>query len=87
MKEETGITAGKWTKILKIHTSNSVTDELGYVYLAEDLQLGEPEFEETEKLEIKKLQITEAIRMCERGQITDSLSIAGLFRLGRIMKM
>src|SRR5690606_25745007 len=37
LKEETGLSAGKWTEIMKIHTSNSVTDELGIVYLAEDL--------------------------------------------------
>lgn len=37
--EETGITAGKWTKLLTIHPSNSVTDELGYTFLAEDLSV------------------------------------------------
>ncbi|MBV6647649.1 MAG: NUDIX hydrolase, partial [Cyclobacteriaceae bacterium] len=36
LKEETGLTALRWTEIMKIHTSNSVTDEVGFVYLAED---------------------------------------------------
>src|SRR5210317_1777933 len=26
LKEETGLSAGKWTNVLRIHTSNSVTD-------------------------------------------------------------
>lgn len=27
LKEETGLVAGKWTQILKLHTSNSVTND------------------------------------------------------------
>ena len=48
LKEETGLEANRWSNILKIHTSNSVTDEVGYVYLAEDLIPGEPHLDETE---------------------------------------
>lgn len=86
LKEETGLTAEKWTELIKIHTSNSVTDEVGYAYLAEELTEGETEFEETEDLQIRKLPIQEAIAMCDRGEITDSLTVAALYRLDRIMK-
>ncbi len=85
LKEETGLTAGKWTEICKIHTSNSVTDEVGYAYLAEDLSQGETEFEETEDLQIKKLPFKEALSMCDKGEITDSLSVAAIYRLARIL--
>lgn len=85
LKEETGLTAKKWTKILKIHTSNSVTDEVGWVYLAEDLEQGETEFEETEVLVIKRIPLKEAIDMVMSGEITDSISIAGLLKVGRIL--
>ncbi|MFC3881679.1 NUDIX domain-containing protein [Algoriphagus namhaensis] len=85
LKEETGFTAKKWTEILKIHTSNSVTDEVGWVYLAEDLEEGETEFEETEVLAIKRLPLSKAIDMVMLGEITDSLSIAGLLKAGRIL--
>ena len=40
LKEETGLTAARWTRIARLHTSNSVTDEEGFVYLAEDLTPG-----------------------------------------------
>lgn len=87
LKEETGLAAEKWTEIVKIHTSNSVTDEVGYAYLAEELTQGETAFEETEQLEIWKLPFAETVRMCDEGEITDSLSIAAIYRLARILKL
>lgn len=87
LKEETGLTAGKWTEICKIHTSNSVTDETGFAYLAEELTQGETAFEETEDLKIKKLPFKEALLMCDRGEITDSLSVAAIYRLTRILNL
>ncbi|MEP1034555.1 NUDIX hydrolase [Ekhidna sp.] len=87
LKEETGLKADKWTEICKIHTSNSVTDETGFAYLAEGLTEGETAFEETEDLEIKKLPFKEALMMCDREEITDSLSVAAIYRLARILKL
>ncbi|SHO59681.1 NUDIX domain-containing protein [Algoriphagus zhangzhouensis] len=85
LKEETGLTAAKWTEVLRIHTSNSVTDEEGFVYLAQDLTQGETEFEETEVLQIKKLPFSEVVEMVMRGEITDSISIAGILKVARIL--
>lgn len=84
LKEETGLMASNWTELLKIHTSNSVTDEYGFVFLAEELTQGEMEWDETEDLEIRKLPLTQAIQMVMRGEITDSISIAGLLKLGML---
>ncbi len=84
LKEETGLKASKWTEILRIHTSNSVTDELGFVFLAEQLEHGEPEFEETEDLVIRKLPFNEVLDMAIEGAITDSISLAGIFKLARV---
>lgn len=87
LKEETGLTAKKWTNIMRIHTSNSVTDEEGFVFLAEDLTEGETEFDETEDLIIKKLKLEEAIRMVMDELITDAISIAGLLKVARIFNL
>lgn len=85
LKEETGLTAKKWTNITRIHTSNSVTDEEGFVFLAEDLIQGKTEFEEAEDLEIMHLPFTEAIEMVMNNKITDSISIGGILKLARIL--
>lgn len=80
LKEETGLTAKKWTKIMRIHTSNSATDEEGFVYVATGLAQGDTNFEETEDLEIQKVSLQRAIDMVMSNEITDSLSVAGLLK-------
>lgn len=85
LKEETGLSAGKWTEIMRIHPSNSVSDEEGFVFLAEELVYGETEFEETEKLEIIRLPLSVAIDKVMKGEITDAISVAGLLKAGRIL--
>ena len=81
LKEETGLIAEDWQELMKLHTSNSVTDERGLVYVARNLTQGETEFEETEDLLIQKLPIEEAIERVLSGEITDAVSVAGLLKL------
>ena len=80
LKEETGLTAADWQQILRVHISNSVTDEVGVVYVAKGLQEGEPEFEDTEQIQIRKLPFQELLSMTQDGQITDVLSVAGILK-------
>lgn len=85
LKEETGLIAGQWDNIMRLHTSNSVTDEEGFVFLARQLTQGETEFEETEDLLIKKLSLAEAVEMVMNQEITDAISAAGLLKAARIV--
>jgi 8-oxo-dGTP pyrophosphatase MutT (NUDIX family) len=87
LKEETGLSAKKWTDIMRFHTSNSVTDEEGFVFLAEDLTYGNTEFEETEQLQVIKLPLKEAIQKVMNGEITDAISIAGLLKVARLLNI
>jgi len=84
LREETGLRAATWTEIMRLHTSNSITDEVGIVYLAEELTEGEPQFEETEDLEIRKLPLQDAVAMVDAGEITDAISVAALLRIAAI---
>ncbi|WKK81218.2 NUDIX hydrolase [Marivirga arenosa] len=81
LKEETGLSAKDWNEFMKIHTSNSVSDERGVVYLAKGLTQGEVQFEETEDIKVKKLPLSEAFEMVLDGEITDSISMASLLKL------
>ena len=85
--EETGLIANKWTRILRIHTSNSVTDEEGFVYLAEDLSQSTPQFDDTEEIAIKKIPFKKAYAMVLENKITDSISIAGILKLGKLLDL
>lgn len=82
LREETGLTAGDWTELMRLHTSNSITDEVGVVFVARELTAGEPDFEETEDLEIRMLPLSEAVAMARRSEITDAISVAALLRIG-----
>ncbi len=78
--EETGITAHRWTPLLELHTSNSVTDEYGVAYIAQDLEMGEAQPEETEELQVRRLPFSEVVDMVMSGEITDSLSMIAILK-------
>ena len=86
LKEETGISAEEWQPLLKVHLSNSITDEAGVVFLARNLSYGETEFDDTEKLEIRKLPFTELLEMAHNGEITDVLSVAAVLKLAGLLR-
>jgi len=85
LKEETGLIAGKYTVLGKIHTSNSVCNESGILYLAQDLELTDSEPEESEDLQVKKLPFDEAYQMVMDGKITDSLSMVAILKAKILM--
>jgi ADP-ribose pyrophosphatase len=81
LKEETGMEAGNLSLVLKMHLSNSVSDELALLYIATDLRHGEAMPEETEQLILKKLPFAKAYEMVLKGEITDAMSVAGILRV------
>jgi 8-oxo-dGTP pyrophosphatase MutT (NUDIX family) len=88
LKEETGFSANKWTNICRIHTSNSVCDEEGFIFLAQELTEGANELEATEHdLVIKRIHMKDAVQMVMKNEITDSLSIAGILKAAKILKL
>lgn len=86
LREETGISAERWDEVMRLHTSNSITDEVGLVYVATDLTMGETDTEETEELEVRKLPLQAAVQMVLDGDITDAISAAALLRLHAVRK-
>jgi 8-oxo-dGTP pyrophosphatase MutT (NUDIX family) len=86
LQEETGISAAHWEELMRLHTSNSITDELGIAYVATGLSFGETQFEGTEDLAIRKLPLEAAVQMVLDGQITDAISAAALLRVNLLRK-
>jgi 8-oxo-dGTP pyrophosphatase MutT (NUDIX family) len=84
LREETGLLASNWTRLARIHTSNSATDEEGFLFIAEGLSQTEAEPEETEELQVKKIHLSEAVEMVMRSEITDAISIAGILMAARL---
>ena len=80
LEEETGLVAGELVELMRLHPSNSITDELGIVFVATDLRDGTQQQEETEDITVKTVLVDDAVRMAVDGQITDAISVAALLR-------
>ena len=86
--EETGLKAKQWKEILKAHLSNSVSDEVAYIFLAQGLSEGEHEREATEAdMEVKKMPFKEALDLVMNGKITDAMSVMGILKVARMLGM
>ena len=81
LKEETGLSAESYEIILDMHTSNSVSDELAVVFIARGISKGEASPEESEAdLKLKRIHFSELYKMVMNGDITDSMSVAGVLK-------
>ncbi|AMV36938.1 NUDIX domain-containing protein [Planctomyces sp. SH-PL62] len=78
LKEETGLSCRSLELVATSHLSNSVSDEIAYIFRATGLTPGESEPEGTERLEVCRVPWDEAWRMLRRGEITDSMSVIAI---------
>ena len=81
LREETGFEAADWRKLFQFSMSNSVTDEVGAIYLATGLTPGESSPEPSEDITLRWVPLDEAVAMIDRGELTDVMSVAGLLRV------
>ncbi len=86
LAEEAGLSAKLWTEIQRFHVSNSVSDELGVIYLARELDFTATAPDETEVLELRKLPFDDGLRLVENGEITDSLTIIAYLKVSQLRK-
>lgn len=85
LAEEVGLAAEHWEQIACFNTSNSVTDEISYIYLATGLSKAFAELDDTEVLKIKKIPLSKAFEMAFEGKFRDSLTLIGLMKLKWMM--
>jgi 8-oxo-dGTP pyrophosphatase MutT (NUDIX family) len=78
LREETGLTAGRLELLATAHLSNSVSDELGYLFRATELVQGDHDPEGTERIELRRFEWDDVWRMLEMGEISDSLSVIAI---------
>jgi 8-oxo-dGTP pyrophosphatase MutT (NUDIX family) len=76
--EEVGGTAAELRYVGQFYTSNGISNEVAYVYLATGVELGEAQRELTELMEIRLVPVEEALRMAREGEITDGPSALAL---------
>ncbi len=82
LREETGFSAKKWTKITSFWASPGYVAEKMTIYAAEDLTAGQAQPMEDEQIETRWFSLKEIEDLIDTGKITDGKTIiaAGLWR-------
>jgi 8-oxo-dGTP pyrophosphatase MutT (NUDIX family) len=78
LREETGLEATSWRMLGEAYLSNSVADEYAVWYLATGLVPRDRRPEGTERLDVRRLPLREALDMALNGEITDALSLVAV---------
>ena len=81
LREEVGISAREWRPLGTIFTTPGFCDERIHLFLARDLEHGEPARDHDEVIaETRAVPLAEALAMVRRGEIVDGKTIVGLYR-------
>jgi ADP-ribose pyrophosphatase len=87
LKEEAGLIADDWRQLgPEIHISNCISSEVGYLFLAQNLQQTESKPDGTEVLQIRRVGLDACLEMIENGEIKDGISLIALLYLDRFRK-
>ena len=88
LREEAGLIAKDWQPLGgEIHLSNCFTSERGYLFVARELSQCAPQPDETEALQIRSIPFLDCVKLVERGEIVDSLTIIAILRTARMLGM
>jgi 8-oxo-dGTP pyrophosphatase MutT (NUDIX family) len=80
LREETGLEAGTWIEVLSYQVSNSVSDEIGFGFIATDLHQSEAEPDDTEALALARIPFMDALDLAACGRLQDLITVAMLLR-------
>lgn len=84
LKEETGYSAKRWTKLVRYFASPGFLGEWMQVFVAEGLIPGEAEPEEDELIEIVRVPLSELVQMIEAGKILDGKTLISVMLYMRL---
>lgn len=83
LREETGLTAARWTHLTDLITTPGFCDEVISIYLAEELSSGSDDPDEDEFLNVVKVPLKELLAQAERGELTDAKTLSGVLLAAR----
>lgn len=79
LREETGYTAAKWTKLVSFWPSPGYVGEKMDIFLAADLTEGKQELMDDERIKIRWFTTEELAAMIETDQIQDAKTLIGYY--------
>lgn len=85
LAEETSHRAERLEHLSTFHTSKSVMDEVAHIYAGIGLTPEDARPDDTESIEVRAFELTDALNMVATGEIVDSMSVIGLLMTARVM--
>lgn len=85
LKEETGITADKWTDIGEFYPAAAYSDERITMYIAQGLHQGEQKLDDDEFLNVKKVPLMALVEDVMAGKIPDSKTQVAILKAARFL--
>ncbi len=85
LREETGITADKWTDIGEFYGAIAYSDERITMYLAQGLHFGSQQLDDDEFLEIDKIPLATLVEDVMAGRISDAKTQTAVLKAARIL--
>ena len=79
LREETGLSARKWTKLVACYPTPGYVSEKITLFLAEDLKQGDTDPDEGEHLELKWFALKDLEEEVLRGRLPDGKTLAALY--------
>ena len=86
LREETGLHAGKMTKLTTLLTTPGFCTEKIAIYLAEDLTQGETDPDPDEVLRLVRMPLSEAVEHVMRGDYHDSKTVCALLMAAEVLR-
>ena len=80
LEEETGITAEKWTALGEFTAAGSVVNLKKFLFLAQNLTLGQQALAADEAIETMWLPYEEVMALIDSGEIHDAASVLALMK-------
>lgn len=87
LREETGLTAEKFTHMTSIAVSPGFCTEIIHIYLAENLTQGNTNPDDDEHLLVSKMSLSEAKNAIFEGRFSDAKTITGILMACEIKKI
>lgn len=86
LREETGLTAERVTKLVALRTTPGFCNETIHLYMAQGLTQGERDLDEDEFLNVEWIPLEELTDRIVRGEIEDAKTIAALLMAREILR-
>ena len=86
LKEETGLGALDWKKIIEYDSSGSVIESHISIFLARDLKKEDSSLEDCEDIKLVKISLEDAVNKVMSGEISTASTIIGLLLLDKMYR-